>query len=273
MSGYHIAANRLRTTRIVAVEAESPEVKTLTFRDRRCAAAMPGQFLMLWIPGVDEIPLSILDADEDGTVAVAVKKVGDATRALHGMTAGQLIGVRGPFGNWFSMRKRTSLIVGGGTGVAPLLFLTRKLVSKRADFTFVIGAKTEEELILISELEGLCSRDKLVATTEDGSRGLRCLATEPLERMLAERKPDVIYTCGPEQMMRKVFDLGEGSGVDVEASLERLMRCAVGLCGSCIIGKYRVCRDGPVFASERLREVKSELGFSKRGFDGSTVPL
>jgi dihydroorotate dehydrogenase electron transfer subunit len=255
------------------VKDENPGVKVLTFRDRRCATAMPGQFLMLWIPDVDEIPLSVLDADEHGTVAVAVKKVGDATRALHSMTVGELLGVRGPFGNWFRMRRGRSLMVGGGTGVAPLLFLTKKLVSKRQGVTFVIGAKTEKELILMPELEGLCSRRNLVATTEDGSRGLRCLATEPLEKMLAEEKPDVIYTCGPEQMMRKVFDLGEEKGVEVEASLERLMRCAVGLCGSCIIGKYRVCRDGPVFASERLREVKSELGFSKRGFDGSTVPL
>jgi dihydroorotate dehydrogenase electron transfer subunit len=255
------------------VKAESPGVKTFWFRDRRCAAAMPGQFLMLWIPGVDEIPLSILEADEDGTVAVAVKKVGDATRALHSMTAGQALGVRGPFGNWFSTRKGGSLMVGGGTGVAPLLFLTRKLLSEGIDITFVIGAKTEEELILMSELERLCSEGNLVATTEDGSRGLRCLATEPLERMLGEKKIDVIYTCGPEQMIRKVFDLGEENGVVVEASLERLMRCAVGLCGSCIIGKYRVCRDGPVFATDKLREVKSELGLSKRGFDGTTVPL
>jgi dihydroorotate dehydrogenase electron transfer subunit len=234
---------------------------------------MPGQFLMLWIPGVDEIPLSILDADEDGTVTVAVKKVGDATRALHGMKAGQLLGVRGPFGNWFSTRRGRSLMVSGGTGVAPLLFLTKRLLSEGADVTFVIGAKTKGELLLMSELEGLCSAGRLVATTEDGSRGLRCLVTEPLERMLAERKPDVMYTCGPEQMMRRVFDLGEEKGVEVEASLERLMRCAVGLCGSCIIGKYRVCRDGPVFRTERLREVRSEFGFSRRGFDGSRVPI
>lgn len=273
MSGYRIATNELRTTRILGMTAESPEVKTLTFRDKLCAAAMPGQFLMLWIPGVDEIPLSILDANEDGTVAVAVKRVGDATKALHGMKMGQMLGVRGPFGNFFSTQKGRPLMVGGGTGVVPLLFLTRRLLSRGVDVTFVIGAKTAEELILMSELEGLCSGERLVATTEDGSHGLRCLATEPLEMMLAERKPEVVYTCGPEQMMRRVFDLGEQNGVEVEASLERLMRCAIGLCGSCIIGKYRVCRDGPVFATKKLREVRSEFGFSRRGFDGSTVPL
>jgi dihydroorotate dehydrogenase electron transfer subunit len=83
----------------------------------------------------------------------------------------------------------------------------------------------------------------------------------------------MIYTCGPEQMMRKVFDLAEKHGIALEASLERLMRCAIGLCGSCVVGKYRVCRDGPVFNDVRLREVKAEFGKSKRDFDGRKIPV
>lgn len=273
MSAYHTADNRLRVTPILDVKAESSDVKTFRFNDKRCAAARPGQFLMLWVPGVDEIPLSVLDAHRNGTVAVLVKKVGPATEALHGMKAGQMIGVRGPFGTWFSIRNGKSLMVGGGTGVAPLLLLARRLMSKSRDFSFVMGAKTEEELILIHELERICSGKNLVATTEDGSRGLKCLATDPLETMLAKEKPDVIYACGPEQMIRKVFELAEEHGVDMEASLERLMRCAMGLCGSCIIGKYRVCRDGPVFTMDELQEVRTELGVSKLDFDGRRVPL
>lgn len=153
------------------------------------------------------------------------------------------------------------------------MLLARRLMSKSRDFSFVMGAKTEEELILIHELERICSGKNLVATTEDGSRGLKCLATDPLETMLAKEKPDVIYACGPEQMIRKVFELAEEHGVDMEASLERLMRCAMGLCGSCIIGKYRVCRDGPVFTMDELQEVRTELGVSKLDFDGRRVPL
>jgi dihydroorotate dehydrogenase electron transfer subunit len=273
LSAYHIANNQLRTTRILDIKAESPTVKTFTFRDKQCAKAEPGQFLMLWIPGVDEIPLSILDANADGTVSVAVKKVGEATRALHSRRVGEILGVRGPFGNSFSVRTGRILIVGGGTGIAPLLFLTKKIAHKTAKLTFVIGAKAKEELLFIDRLEKMCSKGNIVATTEDGSYGLKCLATVPLETLLAKEKFDTIYTCGPEQMMRKVFDNAEKHEIPLEASLERLMRCAIGLCGSCIIGKYRVCRDGPVFTIKQLGEVKDEFGCLKRDFDGRKISI
>lgn len=273
LSAYRIAANQLRTTRILSVKTESPTVKTFTFKDKVCARAKPGQFLMLWIPGVDEIPLSILDANEDGAVSVAVKKVGEATQALHNKKTGEIIGIRGPFGNSFTLKRGRILMVGGGTGTAPLLFLAKKLASKATKLVFVIGAKTKEELLFIDKLEEVCTEGNLVATTEDGSYGIKCLATTPLESLLAKEKFNMIYTCGPEQMMRKVLDSAEKHGIALEASLERLMRCAIGLCGSCVVGKYRVCRDGPVFTTEQLREVKGELGIAKRDFTGKRIVL
>ncbi len=116
-------------------------------------------------------------------------------------------------------------------------------------------------------------KTQLIATTEDGSYGTKGLATKPLQRLLERERFDMIYTCGPEQMMRKVFDLAEKYGVALEASLERLMRCAIGLCGSCVIGRYRVCKDGPVFTAEQLRDVESEFGISKRDFNGRKISL
>ncbi len=270
---YPIAANKLRTTPILSVEPMSPTVKTFTFKDKLCARAKPGQFLMLWIPGVDEIPFSILDARRDGTVAVAVKKIGEATTALHNRKTGDIIGIRGPFGNHFTTKRGKVLMVGGGTGIAPLLFLAKQLMSKSARLVFVAGAKTKEELLFIDEIEKVCGKGNAVATTEDGSYGRRCLATESLELLLCKERFDIIYTCGPEQMMHKVLDLAEKYKIAMEASLERLMRCAIGLCGSCIIGKYRVCREGPVFNAQQLIEVKAEFGKSKRDFDGRKIPL
>jgi dihydroorotate dehydrogenase electron transfer subunit len=204
---------------------------------------------------------------------VAVKKVGEATEALHDRKVGEVIGVRGPFGNSFSVKKGRILMVGGGTGIAPLLFLAKRIRSEAVKLTFVIGAKAKDELLFIDKLEKLCSKGNVVATTEDGSYGLKCLATAPLEAVLTKEKFDIIYTCGPEQMIRKVFDQAEKHKIPLEASLERLMRCAIGLCGSCIIGKYRVCADGPVFRSKQLKEVKDEFGCSKRDFDGRKIPI
>jgi dihydroorotate dehydrogenase electron transfer subunit len=273
LSAYRIAANKLRATHILNVEAESPTVKIFTFKDKQCARAKPGQFLMLWIPSVDEIPLSILDAKENGTVSVAVKKVGEATGAFHNKRVGELVGVRGPFGNCFTLKGGRMLMVSGGTGTAPILFLAERLAPKIAKLVFVTGAKTREELLFMNKSKRTLGGEKtqLIATTEDGSYGIRGLVTKPLERLLERERFDMIYTCGPEQMMRKVFDLAEKYGVALEASLERLMRCAIGLCGSCVIGRYRVCREGPVFTAKQLRDVRSEFGISKRGFNGRKI--
>ncbi len=247
-------------------------MKTFTVKDTLCAKAKPGQFLMLWIPGVDEIPLSIQDA-VNGEVSVTVKEVGDATRHLLGKKVGDILGVRGPFGNSFTESRGRVLMVGGGTGTAPLLFLAKKLAAKAEKLSFVIGAKTKNELIFLKELDAVCTEESMLATTDDGSYGLQCLATEPLEKLLSKEKFNIIYTCGPERMVRKVFDLSEKRKIAMEASLERIMRCGIGLCGSCVIGKYRVCRDGPVFTAAQLSEVKDELGISKLGFDGSIIEV
>jgi dihydroorotate dehydrogenase electron transfer subunit len=266
------ATNTLRTTRILSVKTESPTVKTFTFKDRLCAKAKPGQFLMLWIPRVDEMPLSIMNV-EGTSVSVTVKAVGDATRALHKMKNGETLGVRGPFGNNFTQNSGSVLMVGGGTGTAPLLFLAKRLAAKAKRLALVIGAKTKNELLFLNQLEALCTEQSTIAATEDGSYGLQCLATEPLDKLLNKEKFNMVYACGPEPMIRQIFKLTENRGIPMQASLERLMRCGIGLCGSCVIGKYRVCRDGPVFTAAQLREVKDELGISKLGFDGNRIPF
>ena len=265
----------MRTTRILNIKTESPTVKTLSFRDSHCAKAQPGQFVMLWIPGVDEIPLSILGVDEGGLVSVAVKNVGQATRALNEATEGDVLGVRGPFGNSFSMVKGSVLMVAGGTGTAPLVFLVNRLLPRITRGIFVMGAKTQSELIFMSQLARSFNKSqvRLVTSTEDGSCGSTGLCTEPVEQILARETFNIVYSCGPEKMLRKVFELAEEHRTNLEASLERLMRCAIGLCGSCTIGKYRVCADGPVFTSKQLREAKAEFGNSKRDLTGRKIPL
>ena len=273
MSVWLTAANRLRATCILSVKIESPTVKIFTFKDPHCAKAKPGQFLMLWIPGVDEIPLSILDVKENGAVSVAVKRVGEATEALHNKKVGEIVGVRGPFGNGFTLKNGKVLMVGGGTGNVPLLFLAKRLAKKKVKIAFATGAKTREELLFLDELYAQCGKENVLAATEDGSYGFKGLATQPLDALLAREKFDMIYACGPEQMVQKAFNLAEKHSISFEASLERLMRCAIGICGSCAIGKYRVCRDGPVFTADQLRTVKGEFGFWKRDFDGKKISI
>lgn len=275
---YHTAANKLRTVKIEAVQEETPTVKSFTFRDKACARAEPGQFAMIWIPGVDEVPMSLSELlPERSQAAITVERIGEATNALHEMKPGDTIGVRGPFGNSYTVSKGGNvLIVGGGTGLASLAPLTERLVKQKVKITLLMGAKTRSDLLFLDRISRLFSENKgqLITTTEDASHGLRGLITEPAEKMLDGRnRVDMVYACGPEQMMSKMFHLCGKSDVPFQASLERFMRCAIGLCGTCVIGKYRVCKDGPVFSGEQLREVKDEFGHFRRGFDGRKSPL
>jgi len=277
LSDYRMATNRLRIAKIHAVNNETPHVKTLIFKDMLCAEAEPGQFVMVWIPGIDEIPMSISNAFPNGLSSITVADVGEATHALHQRKAGEIVGLRGPFGSSFSLTSDKALIVGGGTGIAPLAFLSEKLAETSKEFTFLLGAKTKEELLFVERIENTASKAgkqaRVVATTEDGSYGVRGLVTEAAEQIMARESFGVIYTCGPEQMMYKMFILGEKHKTSIQASLERLMRCTIGLCGTCAIGKYRACQDGPVFYSEQIREFKDEFSRLKRDFDGRKIPV
>jgi dihydroorotate dehydrogenase electron transfer subunit len=226
---------------------------------------------MLWIPGIDEIPLSILNTTEEGAVSVAVKAVGDATQHLHTMKTGATIGIRGPFGNSFTQTQGNVLLIGGGTGTAPLLFLAKTLLltNKIKKLTFIAGARTKNELLFTDQLTNACQEGKLVTTTNDGTYGQQGFVTDPLSELLNQEKFDAIYTCGPEVMVKKIFEITQKHKQPLQASLERLMRCGIGLCGSCIIGKYRVCKDGPIFNNTQLKEIENELGTTKLNLDGS----
>lgn len=267
--------NRLRVTEIHEIERESPTVKTFTFHDKLCSKAKPGQFVMVWIPGVDEVPMSLSGISPDGRSSITVAKVGEATEVLHQKRIGDILGIRGPYGNGFKPASGKTMIVGGGTGMAPLMSLTEKLAELQPEIAFVIGARTRDELLFLDRMmHVLLPIEGTIATvTEDGSHGIKGVATDVAEKLLETERFDMIYTCGAEGMMYEMFMLAERYKTPIQASLERLMRCAIGICGSCVIGGFRVCVDGPVFFSEQLREVKDEFGRFKRGGTGQTVPI
>jgi len=269
------ATNSLRIIKIQDIKQESPTVKTFAFHDKLCAKAKSGQFVMVWIPGVDEVPMSLSAMRPDGYSSITVAEVGEATKALHRKKIGDVLGIRGPYGNSFTPVGDNVMIVGGGTGLAPLESLMENLVGLHHKITFVLGAKTRDELLFLRRIETTLSRadGKVVATTEDGSYGVKGIATDPAEKILAKERPNMIYTCGPEKMMQKMFLLAEQHHTPLQVSLERFMRCAMGLCGSCVIGKFRVCKDGPVFSSEQLREVREEFARFTRSPDGRRISL
>ena len=269
------SVNRMRVTEIVDIKQENCDVKTFTFVDELCRKAEPGQFVMVWIPGVDEIPMSLSGITREGRTSITVHDVGDASNALHQKKVGEQIGIRGPFGNGFVPAKGNVMVVGGGTGLAPLLPLTERLVKVANKVTVLSGAKCIGNLLFIDRVASVLSGvdSETVITTDDGSYGRECVVTDQVQQKLEKEKFDMIYTCGPEQMMYGMFLLAEQHKVPLQASLERMMRCAIGLCGSCQIGKLRVCKDGPVLNSEQLRSVKEEFGKFRLDLTGKRVKL
>jgi dihydroorotate dehydrogenase electron transfer subunit len=281
LSAYLTATNQLRIAKIAAVKNETANVKTFTFREKTASHALPGQFVMVWIPGVDEIPMSLsMINSEQNTIAISVEKVGEATKKLHKMKAGDIVGIRGPFGRGYrvtdNIRTGAVMIAAGGTGAASLAPLCEELVKNaRCKITFLLGTKTHSALLFMERIGNALvdKKHRFVVTTDDGSYGERGLVTTLAESILMKERFDAVFACGPEVMMHKMFMLCERSNVPFQASLERFMRCAIGVCGTCVIGKYRVCKDGPVFSGEELRTVKDEFNVIRRDLDGRKIKV
>lgn len=264
--------HRPKVLPISRVVKETPTTKTFYVDCPDISSKVrPGQFVMLWVIGTDEVPMSVSKANKNGELGLTVAKVGDATARLHELGEGDQIGVRGPYGNWFDFSGNRLLMVGGGYGVAPLAFGAEVALSEGKKVTVILGAKTSDELLFRSRLEKL--NVELKISTEDGSAGVKGLATEVLEDTLKRTKFDCILACGPELMLKKTFDLSEEYKIPLQVSLERMMKCSVGLCGSCCIGPYRVCVDGPIFSEDKLRKIKDEFGMFKRDASGRKIEL
>lgn len=253
--------NELIAARIVGIENENGKVKTFILD---CAMpAKAGQFVMLWLPGVGEKPISVSYVKPLG---VSIAKVGEFSGRMHQLKEGAHVGLRGPYGNGFAARKRVA-IVAGGYGAAPLALLAEQLKGKAV---VVLGAKTKGELLFEQRIKKTGAR--LIACTDDGSYGRKGVVTDALAELLRNERFDAVCTCGPEVMMKKVFEMCEAAHVECFASLERYMKCGFGVCGQCVIDGQRVCADGPVFASHQLRTM-SEFGKTKRDASGREIRI
>ncbi|MDD1675386.1 MAG: dihydroorotate dehydrogenase electron transfer subunit [Methanomicrobiales archaeon] len=249
-------------TRIERVIKETPTIRTFVFSHEFPFKA--GQFVMVWVPGVDEIPMAL-----SSSRSISVQNVGEATEALFSLGPGDPIGLRGPLGNSFP-EEGEILAICGGIGAAPLLPFAR---SDHVN-TFLLGARTEEELPFVDLLDE-CTN--LLLATDDGSMGFEGRVTDLMaeSHLVNLDKFDVICTCGPEAMMKTVWDRLAAAGRTDRGyfSLQRYMKCGIGVCGSCCIDPegLRPCTEGPVFRGDRL--AKSEFGYYARDGSGRKKPF
>jgi len=238
-----------------------------TLRFRYARRAMPGQFVMVWLPDVDEIPMSLSYVED--VKGITVKEVGEATRALSSLRVGDSIALRGPFGSHFEPSSGLNLIVSGGTGAASLMPVA-ELIGDRQRVDIAIGARTRDEVIF--EGRARLSSSEVRLSTDDGTYGIKGTAVDLARIMMKEKRYDMILACGPEMMLGSLSELCKEYRISYQFSLERYMKCGVGLCGSCALDGKRVCTDGPVFRGEELGSI-SEFGKCKRDEAGLKICL
>ncbi|MDD1711187.1 MAG: dihydroorotate dehydrogenase electron transfer subunit [Methanoregulaceae archaeon] len=254
-----MAERPLQTVQITGISRETPTVQTFSFEPG--FSFRPGQFVMVTVPGIDEIPMALSRSD-----AITVQRVGDATGALFQKYPGDILGIRGPFGNGFPLIEGT-LAIAGGVGAAPL----RPLVMEGVVDCLIIGARTADELLFIPELAW---KTRVLVATDDGSSGFHGPVTGLLKEIPVSDYHQVCV-CGPEKMMQAALLALDAVGMAGRSyfSLHRYMKCGIGVCGSCCIDPdgRRVCRDGPVFAGNTL--IDSELGKYSRDASGRKKPV
>lgn len=280
--------NIIKTVIVQKIIDECKDVKTLVFnmkigKTENYIIPKPGQFVMVWVPGIDEIPMSLSGCDNDGNWSITVKKVGECTNAMYTLNIGDYIGVRGPLGNHFKLINQSSkeiFLIGGGIGMAPLKFLSTHLTKGNIKHTIIEGAKIEDNLMFKDYFqESTENSSEVHYCTDDGSYGIKGVASEVFKEIvnrLDKKKLSnlIVYSCGPEIMLYKLFQICQENKIAFYASLERIMRCGCGLCGLCAIDPIGllVCRDGPIFSLELLSKME-DFGTYKRNFAGKKIPL
>ncbi len=282
----NVTENTIFTVKIKKVINECYNVKTLIFNmkeihGKNYITPKPGQFVMVWVPGVDEIPMSLSNFDGEGNWSITVKNIGECTNAMHNLEPNDYIGIRGPLGNFFKvLNDKLSIIylIGGGIGIAPLKCLSKILIENKLNFNIIEGGKIHGDLLYTDDFNSKIDIiSNIIYCTEDGSSGTKGLASTVFEQELKkysnkELKRVVVYCCGPELMLYEIFKLSEKYDFEFYASLERMMRCGCGLCGLCSLDPLGllVCKDGPIFNRETLSKI-IDFGSYKRDYTGRKI--
>jgi len=264
-----------RLARVVRNRREYPQTATLELEPESAAnheltAFRPGQFTMLERFGVGELPISLSgDPAERGRLVLTIREVGAVTAALTRLAPGDVVGVRGPFGQGWPMAEaagRDVVLVAGGLGLAPLRPALLSMLAQREAFGRIVvlyGTRSPDEILFRRQLQDWRRQlDLDIQVTVDRAtsdwHGRVGVVTGVIPRAAIDPSRAIAFVCGPEIMMRftvaALLDLGLGEQA-IYVSMERNMKCGVGLCGHCQFGPVLVCREGPVFRSDRVRSL------------------
>ncbi|MBI2075801.1 MAG: dihydroorotate dehydrogenase electron transfer subunit [Candidatus Aenigmarchaeota archaeon] len=243
--------------KITKIIDEAEGIKSI-FLEKKIDAS-PGQFVMVWIPRMDEKPFAIAYMEKDG-FGITVAAVGPFSNKFCSMKPGDKVGFRGPYGTGYNLGNAKKVVmVGGGYGSASLALLGEVAMKRGVEVVFITGARTKSRLIYEDRIKKLNAKN--IIATDDGSYGIKGRVTDALEDILKKEKIDKVFACGPELMLKKVADICIEKNVDCEVSIERYYKCGFGLCGHCCVDPLgiRVCVEGPVIDAKLAQQI-TEFG-------------
>lgn len=263
------SSNPYRPIRAQVLELvpETPTIKTLKMSPAEPLGFQTGQFVELTVPGVGEAPFTPSSQPEvKDTLEVSVMNVGRVTERIHALKPGDIVGLRGPFGNGYPMeefRGKEVLVVGGGCGFAPLRSLMYEFFRRSGELKKLLfrgGCRSSRDFLYRKEIEGWAGRSDIdIALTVDEAdgdwQGHVGVVTTILDGLDMDTRQGLAVVCGPPVMMkfatRKLLDLGFAEN-RIYVSMEKNMSCGFGKCGHCRLGTYYTCKDGPVFRFDAI---------------------
>lgn len=256
---------------ILKITDETSNIKTFTLKPRGGVSFRAGQFMDVTLPGIGEAPFTPSSNHNSAEkLDFTIMNAGRVTKLLHQMTAGDVIGLRGPYGTQYPLDKfkgKEVFIVGGGVGLAPLRALLFALFNDVNDYKKIIlryGAKTSADMVYKGEIgswKDKASHIDIGITCDNGDpswSGNVGLVTTILKTDGLDVSNAVSIVCGPPIMMKfvtfKLLDLGFKDS-QIYLSMEKNMSCGIGKCGHCRIGPYYACKDGPVFSYDKIKDL------------------
>lgn len=239
----------MQHAKVISIDKNNKDVFTMVFDSQ--ISAKPGQFIMIWVPGGKEIPMSL--SNTTNPPSITFRTFGETTKTLATLRPGDRLFFRGPYGNHYPKPTGKVAYVAGGTGLASL----NSMIQKYGGDVFA-GARAKDDLFLI--------RDGYKVATDDGSLGFKGTVVDLFIPHVSEY--DYVFVCGPEQMVKSLIDrIDKETKTRIFFSLERLMKCGVGICDSCSINGFRVCKDGTIFGLQDVLKM-TEFGVSRRSESG-----
>lgn len=243
---------KINKGKITKIEEVANGTVFMSFEAEQPVDIKPGQFVSVLCDGLTlRRPFSVASF-EGNEVGLLFKKKGKGTKYLSSLIIGDKVDFIGPLGNGFELKNGKALLIGAGIGVAPVFYLKNVLKQKPQESVLVGAFMSETDVPKGVELDE--------AVTNDGTQGRKGTVLDHLEAMIAEYKPQIIYSCGPEVVLKGVSEIAKKHGLEAQIAMEKVMACGIGVCKGCVIKVKKanevqnltICHDGPVFQGDEV---------------------